>query len=208
LARLAAATEQVIDRGMRPLIIGGDHSITYAPVSVLQRRQDIGVVWFDAHTDFSPWAEGDVHSHKQVLRRIDALPGVTRLIQIGYRGLTARDERQLGAKATVVTANDARQLDSTNLLALMSPELPWYISIDIDAVDPFHAPGTSAPVPDGLEPSRVRELLAVIVKQRSLLGADVVEINPRLDVDGITSAIAANFLWAIADGLDSLSDAS
>ena len=160
-----------------------------------------GVVWFDAHTDFSPWAEGEVHSHKQVLRRIDALPGVARLIQVGYRGLTAGDERHLGAKASVVTTDTARTLAAADLLALMSPDLPWYISIDIDVVDPFYAPGTSAPVPDGLEPSRVRELLAAIVGQRTLLGADVVEVNPRLDVGDMTSAIAATFLWTIADGL-------
>lgn len=201
LSRLAEATCKAVEGGFRPLIIGGDHSITFAPVSVLQRRRDIGVVWFDAHTDFSPWAEGQGHSHKQVLRRVETLPGVKRVLQIGYRGLTAGDERHLGDKATVVTSEAARHLTSAELLALMPDDLDWYVSIDIDAIDPFHAPGTSAPVPDGMEPSTVREFLAVIVDGRRVVGADVVEVNPRLDVDDITSAIAARLLWTIADGL-------
>lgn len=202
LARLAGATERVMHRGMLPLIIGGDHSITYAPISVLQRRTDIGVVWFDAHTDFSPWSDGQVHSHKQVLRRIEALPGVARLVQVGYRGLTAGDERQLGDKASVVTSEVARTLDAAAVLALMPADLAWYVSIDIDVVDPFHAPGTSAPVPEGIEPTRLRELLAAIVAARTLLGADIVEVNPRLDIDDVTSRLAADLLWTIADGLE------
>jgi agmatinase len=201
LTALAAATRAALDDGLRPLIIGGDHSITAAPVSVLQQQRDIGVVWFDAHTDFSPWSEGHVHSHKQVLRRVEAFPGVKRLVQIGYRGLTAGDERQLGEKATVVTSEAARGLTSQALLDLMPAGLDWYVSIDIDVIDPFHAPGTSAPVPDGMAPSTVCDFLEAIVGARNVAGADVVEVNPRLDVHDITSAIAARFLWTIADGL-------
>ena len=202
LERLAAFTTQALERGVRPLMIGGDHSLTYAPVSVLQQRQDIGLVWFDAHTDFSPWSAGEGHSHKQVLRRIEALPGVKRVLQIGYRGLTIGDERRLGAKSTVVTTAQARSLDAAGLLRLMPAELPWYVSIDIDVIDPFHAPGTSAPVPDGIEPSWLCSALAAMAGQRSILGADLVEVNPRLDVDDITSAIGAQLLWTIADAID------
>lgn len=201
LARLAAAAEQTVGRGMKPLVIGGDHSITYAPVSVLQRRRDLGLVWFDAHTDFSPWSEGECHSHKQVLRRIEGLPGVKRLLQIGYRGLTAGDERQLGDKSTVVTTTEARRLDVEALLRRMPNDVPWYVSIDIDVVDPFHAPGTSAPVPDGLDPKWVRDALSAMAQHRAVVGADIVEVNPRLDVGEITSDVAAGFLWAIADAL-------
>lgn len=201
LAGLAAATERVIDRDLRPLVIGGDHSITYAPVSVLQRRQEMGLVWFDAHTDFSPWSEGECHSHKQVLRRIESLPGIKRLLQIGYRGLTAGDERQLGDKSEVITTAEARRLDVAALMRRMPDDVPWYISVDIDVVDPFHAPGTSAPVPDGLAPDWIRQALAAMARRRTILGADMVEVNPRLDVGDITSAVAADFLWTIADAL-------
>ncbi|RAP59459.1 arginase family protein [Oleiagrimonas sp. MCCC 1A03011] len=200
LSALRTTTKRVLDMGGRPLVIGGDHSITFAPVSVLQERQDIGVVWFDAHTDFSPWSEGEVHSHKQVLRRIEALPGVKRVVQVGYRGITVGDERCLGPKATVFTTAQARCMPASELLQTMAEELPWYISVDVDVVDPFQAPGTSAPVPHGLDASVVRDFLSAIVRSRSVVGADVVEVNPRLDVQGVTCAIAADFLRAIAGG--------
>jgi len=199
LVRLAALVEQVVERGLRPLLIGGDHSLTYAPALALQRHGDIGVVWFDAHTDFSPWSAGQGHSHKQVLRRIEALSGVARVLQIGYRGLTIGDERYLGETSTVVTTAQARALDAADVLRLMPPELPWYLSIDIDVIDPFHAPGTSAPVPDGLEPRWLGKVVGAMAGRRKIIGADVVEVNPRLDVGGITSAIAAELLRTIAD---------
>ena len=199
LSNLAMQVEQAIEKGLRPLLIGGDHSLTYASVSVLQRCGDIGIVWFAAHTDFSPWSAGQGHSHKQVLRRIEALPGVARVLQIGYRGFSIGDERHLGETSTVVTTAQARALDEAALLDLMPPELPWYLSIDIDAVDPFHAPGTSAPVPDGLEPQWLCRAVKAMARHRTIAGADVVEVNPRLDVGDITSALAAELLRTIVD---------
>jgi agmatinase len=199
LARVGAAVEHCLDAGSRPLIIGGDHAISYAPIAALQQRGAIGVVWFDAHTDFSPWHGTPGHSHKQVLRRVEALEGVRRIVQVGYRGFTAGDESQLGEKAQVITARRAAAMSGDALAELLDDSLRWYVSIDIDVVDPFHAPGTSAPVPGGIVPSHLVELVAAIARQRRIAGADVVEVNPRLDVDGMTSSIAATLLHTIAD---------
>ncbi|MGH8080113.1 MAG: arginase family protein, partial [Lysobacter sp.] len=63
LHRLAGAARRAFERGLCPLTLGGDHSITYAPVSVLQEREDICLIWFDAHTDFSPWQGPAAHDH-------------------------------------------------------------------------------------------------------------------------------------------------
>lgn len=198
LDRIAAVTQCVSGDGLCPLILGGDHSITYAPVSVLQRSEDLCLVWFDAHTDFSPWSGQGFHNHKQVLRRISTLEGVKRIIQIGYRGITAGDERSLGPKAAVVTTSRARELDERTLLALVPEALPCYLSIDIDVVDPVLAPGTSAPVPDGLLPEQVKSLLQVLVRHRRIVGIDLVEVNPVRDQEGATSLVAANLVQGIA----------
>jgi agmatinase len=202
LAHLADATALVHSEGLCPLVIGGDHSLSFAVISALQAAGDLCLVWFDAHTDFSPWSGGAAHSHKQVLRRLVGLPGIRRVIQIGYRGFTAGDERSLGDKATVVTSAEARTLDCGALLALIPDHLPCYVSIDIDVVDPLSAPGTAAPVPDGLLPARVRDLLCQLVRNRRVVGVDLVEVNPWLDVDGETSNVAADLLHAIADEWD------
>ncbi|AEI67568.1 arginase family protein [Corallococcus macrosporus] len=199
LERLAETTKDILARGLRPLFLGGDHSISYAPVSVLQSAGDLCLVWIDAHTDFSPWEGTPFHDHKQVLRRLSKLPGVRRIVQIGYRGITVGDERSLGDDAVVITSARARNLSDAELLALVPEALPCYVSIDIDAVDPFHAPGTGAPVPDGLHPLHVRRILSALVRERRISGLDVVEVNPVLDVQTSTSAIAAELIREAAD---------
>lgn len=199
LAELAEATARVHADGMCPLVLGGDHALSFAAISTLQAAGDLCLIWLDAHTDFSPWFGGAAHNHKQVLRRLIKLPGIRRVIQIGYRGFTGDDERALCDKATVVTSAEARTIDADALLALIPDHLPCYLSIDIDVVDPIAAPGTAAPVPDGLSPARVGELVRTLVRHRRVIGADVVEVNPALDVDDETSAVAAGVLHAIAD---------
>lgn len=199
MERIADVARGICERGLCPLILGGDHSITYAPVSMLQRSRDLCLIWFDAHTDFSPWSGESFHNHKQVLRRISKLDGVSRIVQIGYRGITGDDERKLGSKSAVVTTACARSLDEQALLALVPVDLPCYISIDIDVVDPFRAPGTSAPVPDGLLPRQVKTMLRTLVRHREIVGADLVEVNPAFDRDSATSLVAADLLHGMAE---------
>ena len=197
--RIAAVTGDICELGLCPLLLGGDHSISFASVSVLQRKRDLCLIWFDAHTDFSPWSGQSFHNHKQVLRRISKLDGVSRIVQIGHRGITGEDETRLGSKSAVVTTAGARTLDERALLELVPADLPCYISIDIDVVDPFRAPGTSAPVPDGLQPRQVKSLLQALVRNREIVGADLVEVNPSLDREGATSLVAADLIHSIAE---------
>lgn len=199
LHRLATEIERLHGLGLRPLLLGGDHSLTYASIDVLQRMQELCVVWLDAHTDFSPWHGTPAHNHKQVLRRISLLPNVRHVVQIGYRGITVGDERRLDDASTVVTTALARTFDAQALLAQMPPDLPCYVSIDIDVIDPLWAPGTSAPVPDGLLPDEVADIVSTLVRHRRIVGADLVEVNPLQDVRMQTSAIAARLLHVIAE---------
>lgn len=199
LNRLAETAASIFDRNLRPLILGGDHSITFAPVSKLQQSRAICVIWFDAHTDFSPWSGRGGHNHKQVMRRISEMDGVRRIIQIGYRGITTGDERRLGPKIFVITSEHARVLDAQALLTLVPNDMPCYISIDIDVIDPQWAPGTSALVPDGLSPKEVCKLLRAVVQNRLVAGVDLVEVNPNLDMQSATSHLAARLLHELAD---------
>ncbi|MDJ0642709.1 MAG: arginase family protein [Erythrobacter sp.] len=181
-----------------PLLIGGDHSLTFAPISLLQETRDICLLWLDAHTDFSPWDGQEFHNHKQVLRRIETLPGVTRILQFGYRGVTVGDERRLGPKSSVVTSAEMQCRSPSELLEMVPPAMPCYISIDIDVIDPFHAPGTSAPVPGGLVPDTVIALLGLLARNRTIAGVDVVEVNPAMDRKDDTARIAARLIETLA----------
>ena len=99
----------------------------------------------------------------------------------------------------MVTTACARELDAQALLELVPRELPCYISIDIDVVDPFWAPGTSAPVPDGLLPNQVKSLLQTLVRHREIVGVDLVEVNPACDPEAATSLVAADLIHGIAE---------
>lgn len=195
---LGVALDAILASGRRPLIIGGDHSLSYVPIERIQRTGDIVVVWFDAHTDFSPWRGGGSHDHKQVLRRVTTLPGVRRVVQVGYRGYTLHDESRLGDSVVVIAPGSAEVRETAESLIDAVPlELPCYLSVDIDMVDPRWAPGTSAPVPGGVSPQFLAALMLELVSRRSVVGVDLVEINPRLDHGGLTAHLGAWLLWRL-----------
>ena len=193
--------EAIAGRGSVPLLLGGDHAITYAAVAALRGTAPLNIVWFDAHTDFCAWADGDWHNHKQVLRRISTLDHVGQMLQIGHRGITYIDESTQSPRLRVVGTNDATALDARVLLDALPVDEPIYLSVDIDAIDPRWAPGTGHPVPGGLGVERLIELAVAIVSQRRLVGFDLTEVNPMLDIEDITSRAAARIIGAISEAV-------
>ena len=185
------AVAGILDRGALPVLLGGDHAISYGSVAACAERGPLDVVWFDAHTDFCAWQGGDWHNHKQVLRRIATLPEVRRIVQIGHRGITYKDETLLSPKMTVFGAEDAAGDIAEAMLASLSHDLPVYLSVDIDAIDPVRAPGTGHPVPGGLTPERVADLVDTLRRSRHLVALDLTEVNPLLDHGYQTAHVAA-----------------
>ncbi len=192
--RLGGAVEILAESGTFALGVGGDHSISYSLVAPLQRREEIAVVWLDAHTDYNAWSGRGAHDHKQVLRRIADLPGVRRVVVAGHRGFTPGNELELGEPARVLRAADLRSGGPEALLDELPAELPCYLSVDIDVLDPAYAPATSTPVPGGLAPAELEEILAALLRERQVRGMDLVEVNPSRDVDDRTVDFAAGFL--------------
>jgi agmatinase len=192
--RLGGAVQALVDGGVFALAVGGDHSVSYPLVVPLQRREEIAVVWLDAHTDYNGWSGRGAHDHKQVLRRIAGLPGVRRVVVPGHRGFTPDSELELGEPARVLRPADLRPGGPEALLAELPPELPVYVSLDVDVLDPAFAPGTSTPVPGGLTPTELDEILAALFRERQVRGMDLVEVNPSRDPDGRTVGLAAGLL--------------
>ncbi len=193
----------ILQQNLCPLILGGDHAITYAPVSKIIEQEEICLIWFDAHTDFSPWHGPDCHTHKQILRRLSGLQGIRNIVQVGHRGITIGDERNLGASSQVITTRAAEALDKATFLNLIPQNHACYISIDIDVIDPQWVPGTSAPVPDGLGPKTLSRMLSWIIRNHTVAALDLVEVNPRQDMGSSSSQIAAGLLRDIAQCWDS-----
>ena len=196
-----AMVTNIFSRGSRLLLLGGDHAVSYAAVAGAACFRPLNIVWFDAHTDFCNLTSDDWHNHKQVLRRIAALPHVGRIVQIGHRGITYFDEVERFERIDIIGSAIATRSLQTALGTLPVNE-PIYMSIDIDAVDPRWAPGTGHPVPGGLSVAGLRELAGAISSARAVIGVDLMEVNPMLDRDEMTSTAAVSILAGIVPNLE------
>ena len=182
---IEAAVKAAIDANRRPLCFGGDHSVTYPIVkAVAAAYGPINILHFDAHPDLYDELDGNRRSHASPFARIMEAGLATRLVQVGIRTLN-RHQREQAARFGVEIV-EMRHF-STDAVPLLGG--PLYISMDLDGIDPAFAPGVSHHEPGGLS---VRDVLHVLARQDApVVGADVVELNPSRDVNGITAVVAA-----------------
>lgn len=195
--RIASICEDIVEVGSFPLFLGGDHSVTFPIVECLQRHQPLSVIWFDAHNDLGKLSSDASHDHANVARRILDLPNISKIVQIGLKGYTVYNELDLGGeKVTSITASRLRQQGLAAILKLLPESDRFYISLDIDVLDPIYAPATSTPVPGGLTPTELKSLSSIIGLNREVIGLDLVEVNPEKDNDHMTSRVACQLLLA------------
>lgn len=180
-----------IEQGKRPLLLGGDHSITYPIVKAFARRySDLTIFHFDAHPDLYDEFEGNRLSHACPFARIMESGLVKRLVQIGIRTATRHQREQ--AEKFGVEIEEMRTLPAYAKLRAMGPV---YVSFDVDVLDPAFAPGVSHREPGGMS---VREAIAHLhAIDGEIVGADVVEYNPVQDFSGVTATVAAKLVKEI-----------
>lgn len=187
-ADIEAGIARVLTDGGRPLVLGGDHSITYPVLrAVAVRHSPLTVLHFDAHADLYDTFEGDRLSHACPFARIMEEGLAQRLVQVGVRTLTAHQRAQ-------VARFGVECLDMRALAAGARPHVtgPVYVSLDLDVLDPAFAPGVSHWEPGGLT---TRELLTMLQAiDAPIVGADLVEYNPLRDPSGLTAMVAAKCL--------------
>lgn len=182
------AVGALLARGARPLVLGGDHSVTYPVMRAMAARHEaLTVLHIDAHADLYDEFEGDRLSHACPFARIMEERLARRLVQVGIRTLTGHQREQ-------ATRFGVDVIDMRAWVAGMRPQVtgPVYVSLDIDALDPAFAPGVSHWEPGGLTTRDVLTLLQSV--QGHIVGADLVEFNPRRDESGRTAMTAAKLL--------------
>jgi arginase len=191
-ALMIEAVDNALTMGAVPLSLGGDHAVTFPLVAtVAAHHGPLTILHFDAHPDLYDDFEGNPRSHASPFARIMEAGHATRLVQVGIRTLTkhCRDQAErFGAEI----------IPMAGFIPDLVPVLdgPLYISIDLDGIDPSEAPGVAHPEPGGL---MVREVLAVIAKQKGrIVGADIVELNPSRDLNGVTAILAAKLVRELA----------
>lgn len=193
---------RIDEAGVRPLSVGGDHSITYPILKALGRKQPVGLVHFDAHCDTSGEYEGSKFHHGGPFRQavLDGALDPARTIQIGIRGPAEfLWEFSYDSGMTVIHVEDIAKLGVEGVIGKALEVVgdgPTYISFDVDGLDPAFAPGTGTPEAGGLTPREAQAILRGL-KGIDVIGGDVVEVAPQYDPTTNTAMVGAQMLFEI-----------
>ena len=186
LEAVRESTQAVLNLGLRPLMLGGEHSITAGAVAaVAAQHPDLVLVQLDAHADLRDSWLGSRHSHACAMRRcLEVLPS-QRLFQLSIRSGTRDAFEELRGSGRLMA-------DVQALAAALQPlqGRPLYLTVDLDWFDPAVLPGTGTPEPGGYLWADFAALVNVL-RQHQLVAADVVELAPHLDPSGVSSVLAA-----------------
>jgi agmatinase len=202
-AAIYQKVREVAATGAIPIILGGDHSITWPSASAIaevRRPGSIGIVHFDAHADTAPDTWGQLAAHGSPMRRLIESGAVDgrNFVQVGLRGYWPPTDvlewmREHGLRWHLMTEIEARGaeavIDDAITEALAGPDAV-YLSIDIDVVDPGSAPGTGTPEPGGMLPRELLRAVRRIVGRVELAGMDIVEVAPPYDWAESTAMLA------------------
>jgi arginase len=213
--RIAGAVATSIQGGRFPLVIGGDHSLSLGSVRGAAKHKKIGVIWLDAHADFNTHEttpSGNIHGmplaalcglgdprltalHDEAVPVID--PGKVAII--GARDLDSGEKDNLRSAGVLMLSME--QVDRIGMVAALEQCIERvsrdtdgiFLSMDLDALDPRFAPGVGTPVAGGLTYREGHLACEVVAETGTLIGMDVVEVNPILDERNQTAKIAVEF---------------
>jgi agmatinase len=199
--RIAQAARQLYQRGHVPFFLGGDHSIAWPLILACSEAVPaFQVLHFDAHIDaYQTHESAAFHDpaaaphHGNFMTRALQLDGLMRVSQLGIRGLV-NNRPHKHPKQHIFWADELPALLQDPSAVVLDPDLPVYLTFDIDFLDPQVAPGTATPVAGGLSYSQTCALLQRLLGDARIIGLDFVEVNPLRDQSGITLQVAANLL--------------
>src|SRR5688572_388676 len=175
---LEAVVAEVAAQGMIPLTLGGEHSLTIAPVAALRERYPgLSVLQLDAHLDLRDSYQGTKLSHASVMRRIRDLGVPT--VPAGIRSVSREEADYVHAeKLPVFLGREIRSQGLPVDAILAELRNPVYVTVDLDAFDPAYVPGVGTPEPGGLTWDEGLRLLRAVFERRQVVGIDVVELCP------------------------------
>ncbi|MGD2125081.1 MAG: agmatinase [Desulfobacteraceae bacterium] len=192
LEQIEKAIAKLLEKETLVLALGGDHAVTYPILKAYGKKYDkLNILHLDAHPDLYDEFEGNRYANACPFARIMEENFAVRLVQVGVRTMNPHQRKQ--AERFGVEVIEMRQWQLGKSLYF---EGPSYLSLDMDVLDPAFAPGVSHPEAGGLS---TRDVLTLIQSLRMpILGADIVELNPKRDPLGITAVAAAKLLKEIA----------
>lgn len=192
------AVRKILQAGAMPIVIGGDHGV---PIPVLRAFDDQGpitLVQIDQHLDWRQEVNGVKEGYSSPIRRASEMAHIGEIFQIGLRGTGSARQEEVDAAlsygAKLVTAYDLHDNGPQSVLDMIQNGGRYYITIDLDGMDPSIAPAVAGPCPGGVTFPEARALIRGLVAKGRVVGMDVVEITPRVDVNQITCMTAGRLI--------------
>ena len=214
LANIKARVSEVAKRGIIPITLGGDHSITWPAATAVAEVKgfgNVGIVHFDAHADTADILYGNLASHGTPMRRLiesGAIPGKN-FVQVGLRGYWPPKEifdwmREQGMRWHTMDEIWQRGFQTVMKDAVaeaLAAADSLYISIDVDSLDPSFAPGTGTPEPGGIMSADLLRMVRTLCLEHNVVVIDIVEVSPAYDVSDLTVNIAHRLAFECLAGL-------
>ncbi|MDX2378889.1 MAG: agmatinase family protein [Acidimicrobiia bacterium] len=205
---------EVVEAGVFPMVVGGDHSLMLPDVAALADVYgpgNVGVIHFDAHYDAGSNLFGHLISHGTPVRRLiedEHLLGKN-FVQIGLRGWAPTDEDYMWMREQEIRAHYMSEIERDGFDKVMERAIaeasdgPEYlfISLDIDCLDPAYAPGTGTPEPNGLTPRELFPIVRRLCAETNVVGMEMVEVAPLLDPSYQTAYNALRLMQEAITGL-------
>jgi agmatinase len=202
---------EVVDAGVLPVVLGGDHSIAEPDIRACARRRGpVGLVHFDTHTDTGTQVFGVELSHGTPMYRLvrDGHVDPHRYVQIGLRGYWPGEPEftwQAEQGITSFFMHDVRELGIAAVVERTVATVgagPVFLSVDVDVLDPAFAPGTGTPEPGGMTSGELLGAVRELARSLELVGADVVEVIPTgVGSADVTALVADRIVREILTGI-------
>ena len=176
-----------------PICFGGDHAITSPILTAYHSMSDIVIFHLDAHMDYWNAQRNSEFDHSCSIFLASKMPQISNIFQFGIRGLNHPMSMRKDASQQKITTYTALELieQYQNIINSIPTDKKVYISLDVDFFDPSTAPRTSTPEEGGFDYRFAKKLLQDITKKNTIIGADIVEVNPIIDESQRTSSLAA-----------------
>lgn len=194
------STEQVFSdlfaRKKFPLMLGGEHTISFPPIKAATKHHDISILHFDAHSDMRDTYHGDKYSHASVMRRVHEV--VKHTYSVGIRAQCKEEREYLNANKSFGVLYDherAKEGLSVERALKFLPTKKIYVTIDLDYYSPEVMPSVGTPVPGGGQWYETLHFLRGIFERREVIGADIVELRP--DHDKRSDFLAAQLAYKL-----------
>lgn len=178
LQALYERTKHFLEQGKFVVVVGGEHSISYAPIRAhAEKYGKLTVLQLDAHADLQPAYEGNPWSHASVMARVKELNNVEKIVSVGIRSMATEELPNLDGANTFF----AHKLEGNEWISEVLSKLsgPVYVTFDLDVFDSSLMPSTGTPEPGGLTWNQATKLLQRVAQEKQLVGFDVVELCPK-----------------------------